>query len=344
MRQFFAFLFLVSVLDGRVWTTIQGAKSEGDLMEVMNDRISLRMNGREYHFDLARFIEKDREYVREWKKVPRCDVCKEHLREKPMRAGESIFHKSCFHCLVCKKNFRGGESIQRDQWGGLAHLNHGNQLVKCDSCSKFFSRKQAQPRQLFNDGRSSCVTCYKDGIFENKLLDAVHERVKPVMRELGMTEPIGSLRLSLVDRHYLNSEALKINAKGNLRGLTLTKYKITRTGTRTQTSFDHKIFVLHGLPHIECVAVLAHELAHVWLNERFIEASPPEIEGFCNLVSDFALDKEKSKLSTIIKENMHQSQSPIYGAGYRKMKNQLATLGWPSLLSSLKKKSSPPRL
>ena len=36
--------------------------------------------------------------------------------------------------------------------------------------------------------------------------------------------------------------------------------------------FDHTIYVLYGLPYIECESVLAHEFAHVWLNERFIES------------------------------------------------------------------------
>jgi hypothetical protein len=34
-----------------------------------------------------------------------------------------------------------------------------------------------------------------------------------------------------VDRGLLNKEALKINARGNLRGLTLTKYKIVKGGS-----------------------------------------------------------------------------------------------------------------
>ena len=37
------------------------------------------------------------------------------------------------------------------------------------------------------------------------------------------------------------------------------------------------------MPHIECASVLAHEYAHIWLNERFIEDSPPVVEGFLQL-------------------------------------------------------------
>ena len=189
----------------------------------------------------------------------------------------------------------------------------------------------------------SCETCIQDGVLDQDLLEQVLQRIKPVMRELGLAEPKGSLALHMVDRNLLNREALKINARGNLRGLTLTKYKVVGRGSRTSATFDHKIFVLYGLPHVECVSVLAHEWAHVWLNERFIDASPPVIEGFCNLVSEHALDREKSKLSSVIRENMLKSDSPVYGAGYRQMKQRLAQIGWAVLLKEMKAKSSPPQ-
>ena len=59
---------------------------------------------------------------------------------------------------------------------------------------------------------------------------------------------------------------------------------------------------LYGMPHIECASVLAHEYAHIWLNERFIEDSPPVVEGFCNLVSEAILLRGKGKLASIIRE------------------------------------------
>ena len=108
--------------------------------------------------------------------------------------------------------------------------------------------------------------------------------------------------------------------------------------------FSHEIFILYGMPHIECASVLAHEYAHVWLNERFIEDTAPVVEGFCNLVSEATLVQEKGKLASIIRENMKQNNSPVYGMGYRRMKQRLAILGWPSLLAEMKLKSKPPKL
>tara|TARA_B100000242_G_scaffold156188_1_gene111641 strand:- start:288 stop:1340 length:1053 start_codon:yes stop_codon:yes gene_type:complete len=340
----FACLFLDTLfLEARIWTTRDGTKSQGELIEVTDDRIGLRINGRDYHFSINRFSDQDQAYVRQWAKVSRCPVCLRGLSGKTKRTSADEFHASCFRCMVCEKGFVGGERFQRDPWGGMAHLSHGKSLESCGSCSKFFVRNKANPRQFFDDGRVSCETCIQDGVLDQALLEQVLQRIKPVMRELGLAEPKGSLALHMVDRNLLNREALKINARGNLRGLTLTKYKVVGRGSRTSATFDHKIFVLYGLPHVECVSVLAHEWAHVWLNERFIDASPPVIEGFCNLVSEHALDREKSKLSSVIRENMLKSDSPVYGAGYRQMKQRLAQIGWAVLLKEMKAKSSPPQ-
>ena len=119
---------------------------------------------------------------------------------------------------------------------------------------------------------------------------------------------------------------LKINARGNLRGLTLTIYKIVSNGKFIRTTFDHEIFILYGMPHIECASVLAHEYAHIWLNERFIEDTPPVVEGFCNLVSEAILLQEKVKFASIIRKNIKQIDIPVYVAGYHRMKQRLEDL------------------
>lgn len=326
----------------RVWITAEGSRAEGELVEVRGDRIGLEINGREYHFSLQRFSQKDQAYVRQWAKSPRCSICTDILGTNRMKAGEDEFHPDCFRCMVCREVFADGESFQRDDWGGMVHVNHSHFTSTCGSCSKLFLTRQARPRQIFKDGRTSCSNCLDDGVFKENLLEEVLRRVRPVLLELGISKPRGKLSLELVDRSFLNREALRINAVGNLRGLTLTKYKLIKGGRNPGISFDHKIYVLFGLPYVECVSVVAHELAHVWLNERFIEDSPPVIEGFCNLVAEHALEKEKSKLASLIRENMDLSKNPIYGAGYRRMKMKLSQIGWPALLTFLKKKSTPP--
>jgi hypothetical protein len=340
---FFTLFFSVYLtVSARVWTTTSGNKSEGELFEVVSDRIGLKIRGREYHFSIDKFSPADREYVKQWSRVPRCAVCSGTLGTRSTKAGKASYHTACFRCMVCRKNFGPGNRFRKDGWGGMVHVEHFSQTGLCGTCSRIFPKQNAIKEQFFADGRMTCGPCLRDGIFKLNLLKEVEKRIWPTLMQVGFSKPKGKITLQLVDGATLAREAAKINASGNLRGLTLTKYKVVKGGKNPGTTFEHRIFVLYGLPYVECVSVLAHEHIHVWLNERFIESTPPVVEGFCNLASSLVLQKEKNKLSSILLENMDNSKSPVYGAGYRMMKQKLAQAGWPALLNELKKKSSPP--
>lgn len=337
--------FLSYDANGRVWTTVQGKTQNGELFEVDGEEVGIKIKGREYRFLIDRFIPSDRQYIREWSKVPRCHRCSKHLRNSSAKeAGLYKFHEACFKCLVCDKGFKGGEKLKRDEWGGMVHTYHFHQTKMCDTCSRIISSGNIATRQILKDGRIICLSCASDGVYELKLMEEVRKRVWPTLSALGISLPIGDVIIRVVGKDVIDRQAVKINARGNLRGLTLTNYKIVSNGKSTRTTFDHEIFILYGMPHIECASVLAHEYAHIWLNERFIEDVPPVVEGFCNLVSEAILLKEKGKLASIIRENMKQSDSPVYGTGYRRMKQRLEVLGWDALLAEMNTKSKPPTL
>jgi len=327
----------------RVWTTVEGGKQFGDIFEVDGSEVGIRIKGREYRFLINRFIPSDRKYIRDWEKLPRCQRCSKQLDNSNIKqAGAYNFHISCFKCLVCDKNFKTGEKLKIDEWGGLVHTSHFHKAKMCDTCSKIISFGKVTSQQILKDGRITCLSCSSDGIYDVKRMEEVRRRVWRTISSLGINLPVGDVIIRLVGKDVIDRKALKINARGNLRGLTLTTYKIVSNGKSTNTTFNHEIFVLYGMPYIECSSVLAHEYAHIWLNERFIEDAAPVVEGFCNLVSEAILLKEKGKLASIIRENMKQSDNPIYGAGYRRMKERLSILGWPTLIAELKKKSKPP--
>ncbi len=115
----FVLLFFVCLtVSGRVWTTTDGIKSDGELFEVVGDRIGLKIRGREYHFSINRFIPSDREYVKQWSRVPRCAACSGTLGTRSTKAGKASYHTACFRCMVCRKNFGPGNRFRRDGWGG----------------------------------------------------------------------------------------------------------------------------------------------------------------------------------------------------------------------------------
>ena len=333
--------FSAFLLSGRTWTTTEGSRSEGELLSVEQDQVTLSINGRDYIFPLSRFSSEDRAFIIKWKSEERCGVCKKKVDADKMRAGERVYHPSCFTCLVCERPFLDRQSISRDEWGGMVHSEHLRQAESCGSCGRLFSPKKAAREQFLADGRASCRACLREAVTDAATLDAVSQRVRRGISELGLPTPTGPLSMRLVDQGKLNREVERVHGRGSLRGLTLTTFRTVTGGPNAGTTFSHEVWVLAGLPVVECVSVLAHELGHVWMNENYIDMSPPAVEGFCNLLSMHALQKESSKLAQILRKNLEMSDDRVYGRGFRDMSKQLDKLGWPGLIRDLSSRRVP---
>lgn len=332
---FLALFLCASLCCARTWTTVDGLRSEGELLSVEGDQATLLIDGREYTFPVSRFSTTDREYLLEWKSLDRCGVCRTEVHADRMQAGDRIFHPSCFTCLVCERPFMNKQSIRSDEWGGMVHTEHFREAVSCSSCGRLISPKKAKPEQKLPDGRASCLSCLREAVTDLGTLDAVARRVRKGMSELGLPEPTGPLTLRLVNQDALNRELQRSHGRGSLRGLTTTTFRTVTGGPAAGTTYTHEVWVLAGLPVVECVSVLAHEFGHVWMNEGQIEASPPAVEGFCNLLSMHLLEKETSKLAEVLRKNLEQSDDYVYGRGFREMGKRLQMLGWPGLIRDL---------
>ncbi|NDH01139.1 MAG: protein DA1 [Opitutae bacterium] len=338
---FLTVLLWADLVSARVWTTTSGNRSEGELIDFEDNRVTLRIQGRDYTFPISRFSAGDRAYLANWKLEPRCGVCKKIVGAEKMQAGERVFHPTCFTCLVCERPFLDRQPIRRDEWGGMVHAEHFRQALSCGSCSRLMSRKRTSSKQMLRDGRVSCVPCLQEAVSEVSTLNAVANRVRQGMSELGLPRPVGPLTMRLVSQNQLNQEVERLHGRGSLRGLTLTTFRTITGGPDAGTTFSHEVWVLAGLPVVECLSVLAHEFGHVWLNENYIEMSPPAVEGFCNLLSMHALKKETSKLADILRKNLQMSDDRVYGRGFREMDKRLQSLGWPGLIRDLSSRKVP---
>lgn len=335
-------LFLFgSLLGARTWTTLDGDQTEGELLSVKEEKVTLLIAGREYIFPVSRFSAMDREYLAMWKKEERCGVCRKTIGSEKMQAGEHVFHPACFFCLVCERPFLDQQPIRRDEWGGMVHTEHFRKARTCGSCGRLFSANRSKPEQNFPDGRFSCLSCLGEAVTDRVTLDAVANRVRRGMSELGLPSPSGSLTMQLVNQDKLNREVERVHGRGSVRGLTLTTFRTIRGGSNAGTTFSHEVWVLAGLPVVECVSILAHEFGHVWLNENFIDMSPPAVEGFCNLLSMHLLHKETSKLADILRDNLAMSDDPVYGRGFRAMNQKVQKLGWAGLVRDLSSRQVP---
>src|SRR5207302_3920030 len=104
----------------------------------------------------------------------------------------------------------------------------------------------------------------------------------------------------LVTREEFNHEYRRkpgIDDPDKLLGLTYSE-------TDLEGKFTHHIYLLHGVPEEEFVAVCAHEYTHTWLNEhhkKTRQLHKDTTEGFCELmafkvVSKLGYEREKKRI------------------------------------------------
>ena len=123
----------------------------------------------------------------------------------------------CFKCLVCNQGFKGGEKLKRDEWGGLVHSNISIRQ-KCVTPVRELFHKNAFVKTNFLDGRMNCLSCASDGVYDVETMEEVEKRVWPTLSKLGFLAS-GECSYSCCCKEVIDKQALKINARGNLRGL-----------------------------------------------------------------------------------------------------------------------------
>lgn len=81
--------------------------------------------------------------------------------------------------------------------------------------------------------------------------------------------------------------------------------------------FSHRIYLFDYLPKIQFAGVLAHEMLHVWQNERSISLSSKYTEGFCNVGSYVVYSSINTELSRCLIKRMEDNPDSVYWDGAR---------------------------
>ena len=225
-------------------------------------------------------------------------------------------------CTICLRTLTGEYSI--DAWKNPFHTHHVKEGIFCHSCSRIISQGITHGGFRYSDGRHLCSLCQISVVEEDSIIHTAYTSVLSQFNVVGIQHIPSDIPIELINLIELNEKCDQ--AHGNLKGF-------THTNPSDETQSSHTIFILSGLPRIEFEAVLAHELLHVWLQEKQIKLSPASTEGFCNLGRYLIYQNDNTHFSSIHLKAMDNSKDSIYGIEYRKMKAKLEQKGWKKFIT-----------
>lgn len=269
-----------------------------------------------------------------------CTICRKPIFDQYVKDGAGACHLTCFketklkRCSVCNLPMEG-EYIG-DVWGQGAHKDHNGQpLVMCDSCGRIICPASGNGVR-YQDGRSSCGICKSSAVLDDKTIFPVMAELSKLLSKKGIGPfSLKTIRVELVDCKSLDPKYTSGSMR-NKRGETQTSF-MSKGGVIV--GWTHRIRIQYGLPMTLFKGILAHEMLHVWLNENKVKMTDRETEGFCNLGILLVAENEGTDFSRVLRQNLEQNTDEVYGEGYRLMKARLDKLGWPAMVSHVKKRT-----
>ena len=276
-------------------------------------------------------------------RFPRCADCGKRCTGSFIKADNRVFcSKECAEhalsprCNVCQKPFRQGRQLPTP-YGTLYY---------CEACAKlptcFVCQTPGKDLKLLSDGRRLCRRCTADAVSDHAAAQGIFDSVRATLvRKLNFRSG-HALPLSLT--HYSNphqSELGLIREFGRYiyRGREiytkpgrLSLRKDRKTTVRREV-LECRIEVLNHLPRIKMAEVMAHELAHDYMQRRWPYIKDDKTkEGFAEAVA-----AEYNRLTGHDAWNyrMEQNPDPVYGEGYRMVRAWQKQGGWPEVARRL---------
>lgn len=269
-----------------------------------------------------------------------CAYCGKNLKEEYVEYNNKKYHKECYEnnilskCAVCSLPLSGKYTV--DMYGNKYHTAHLNEMPKCDCCDRIISNKLTNGGKEYADGRHVCSICYATALFDARDFTTALQTVLHQLYSMGIKLDLSRIKIYGVDRNSLrkNAPGYTDNMQGYCHSETESKFN---NGVLAKESISHVIYVLNGLPSAALESVVAHELMHVWLYENTRGNYSDKIrEGACNYISYIYLNSLLVKNADDFIKKLDASPDPIYGGGFREIKNKFLGRNLSELLAYLK--------
>lgn len=210
-------------------------------------------------------------------------------------------------CSICNTDISGRYWI--DAWGQTICADH--KMNHCSSCGRFVKPTDTH----LTDGRCLCAYCLPSVVRLPEHIVWVETRVRSILASHGIPDIPKDIPIRLVSPTEMSKLA-------GFKQINLSQPGLTRIAKSMGLFVSHcsyNIYLFDHLPKIQFAGVLAHELLHVWQNERGISLSPKYAEGFCNVGSYVVYSSINTELSRCLIKRLEEDTDPVYGDGFREV-------------------------
>lgn len=278
--------------------------------------------------------------------APRCAFCGKPLAGSYITSEGRSYHPDCYRehvvprCVYCNQPLTGEYMI--DAWGNKFCKRHEREFPACEFCGRLIppsQQEQGRPVAV------RCTVCRSRAIETPAQAVPLFESLKQWMGGQGLQLPAIPLRLELCDRATLIRHMQQRGARSGNRGsapfephtLGVTMSTTHMLNGREVRTDINGVAVLRGLPAPLFSGVVVHELGHVWLVTQRIQGLPPWAEeGFCELLAHRYYRLLNSSESRYYAEGIEKNPNPIYGDGFRRVREVAYRIGFQHYVQQLR--------
>ncbi|MBO4631817.1 MAG: hypothetical protein J5858_07830 [Lentisphaeria bacterium] len=278
-----------------------------------------------------------------------CSQCRKKIlpgKQYLVSKGRTFCSRKCYiqtlpECTICGK---------RSFTGGIYAMDHS--FFACTDCMKlprcFSCQFPTREGTGLSAERVICPTCAKTSVSNPDQARMIFEEVRAEMRsfpgiatrnpiQFALTDPITLHRLSGSSTSIISEQGLyQYNA--DIRRVVTRDYLGRKTGEnlrRNNESFH--IYVLDHLPRDRMEHVIAHELAHDWMTTYYPGIREDWIkEGVAEYI---AWQYNQHKNRTALNRRIENNPDPVYGNGFRSIRDLVKNRGFNGLKKFLESKS-----
>ena len=251
----------------------------------------------------------------------RCAQCDEPITGSYSEYQGRVYHNDCFRdhvalrCALCGETITG-EYLQ-DYWGNSYCQKHDGVAPVCDSCGRFISPELTGGGVRYDDGRFVCNVCRPKSITDVDELLVLVQDVARQMESFGMKVDYEGVRIHLVGREKM--QKLSGHHSDGLRGFTDYREEFRLLGYTRGRSMD--MYLLYGMPRMEIISTIAHELAHIWqFNHGQFQTERAWSEGSCNYAAYLVLAQYPGREGSFFRVSLTRDGDDVYGDGFRRVK------------------------